>query len=159
MSRIRMRSFALMCAVLLIACAREENGEDTATMEDTTAVAPMPEGISLADVAGTWTINATTETGETVPQFEMVASADPTGWEMHFPDREPVLVRIVEVAGDSIVTETGPYESILRPGVQVTTHAVYRLEGDRLIGTTVAHYQTSEADSVITVRSEGTRAP
>jgi hypothetical protein len=68
-------------------------------------------------------------------------------------------MRVLEVAGDSIVTESGPYESILRPGVQVSTHAVYRIEGDRLVSTTVARYQTSGADSVAIVHGEGTRAP
>lgn len=160
MSRIRRRNIVAAFAVLQIACAGEETGEgeEPATM-DTTAVAPEPPGISLADVSGTWIVNATAETGQTVPQFELVATADRSGWEIHFPDREPVLMRVVEIAGDSIVTEAGPYESVLRPGVQVTTHAVYRLEGDRLIGTTTAHYQTTEPDSVVTVRSEGTRAP
>jgi hypothetical protein len=155
-----MGTFALLC-VLLAACAREEagEGEDTAVMEDTMAVAPEPVGISLADIAGTWLVNARSEAGQAVPQFELMATADPSGWELRFPDRDPIQMRVVEVTGDSIVTEAGPYESVLRPGVQVTTHAVYRLEGDRLIGTTVARYETADADSVVIVHSEGTRAP
>lgn len=159
MSRIVL-GLALGC-VLWTACAREEavEDEDTAVMEDTMAAAPEPAGISLADVAGTWIVNATSETGQAVPQYELVATADRSGWEIRFPDRDPIALTVVEVARDSIVTEAGPYESVLRPGVQVSTHAVYRLEGDRLVGTTVAHYQTTDPDSVITVRSEGTRAP
>lgn len=150
---------ALAC-VLLAACAQEaDDAEDSAVTEDTLAVAPEPAGISLADVAGTWVVDARTEAGEAVPQFELIATADPSGWELRFPDREPIEMRILEVAGDSIVTESGPYESILRPGVQVSTHAVYRIEGDRLVSTTVARYQTSGADSVAIVHGEGTRAP
>jgi hypothetical protein len=158
MSKIALRFLALALGVLLIGCAQEEPGEDEETMtEDTTAVAPA--GISLADVAGTWTVNAVSEAGDTVPQFELVATPDPSGWVFHFPDRDPVAIRIVEVTGDSIVTEAGPYESLLRPGTQVWTHGVWRLEGDRLVGTTTAHFQTSDPDSVVTVRSEATRAP
>jgi predicted small secreted protein len=159
MSKIMM-ALALTC-FLLSACARDETGEgeDTAVMEDTTAAVPEPVGISLADVAGTWVINARSETGQEVPQYELVATADPSGWEIRFPDRDPIPAQVVEVSGDSIVSEAGPYESVLRPGVQVTTRSVYRLEGDRLIGTTVAHYQTTDADSVVIVRGEGTRAP
>lgn len=150
---------ALAC-VLSAACAQEaDEAEDSAVTEDTLAVAPEPAGISLADVAGTWVVDARTETGEAVPQFELIATADPSGWELRFPDREPIQMRVLEVAGDSIVTESGPYESILRPGVQVSTHAVYRIEGDRLVSTTVARYQTSGADSVAIVHGEGTRAP
>jgi len=158
MSRIVM-GFGLAC-VLMAACAQEAGeGEDTAVTEDTLAAAPEPVGISLADVAGTWVTEARGEAGEAVPGFEMVATADESGWEMRFPDREPIPVRVVEVAGDSIVTEAGPYSSILRPGAQVTTRSVYRLEGDRMIGTIVARYQTTEADSVLIVHSEGTRKP
>jgi hypothetical protein len=150
---------ALAC-VLSAACAQEaDEAEDSAVTEDTLAVAPEPAGISLADVAGTWVVDARTEAGEAVPQFELIATADPLGWELRFPDREPIEMRVLEVAGDSIVTESGPYESILRPGVQVSTHAVYRIEGDRLVSTTVARYQTSGADSVAIVHGEGTRAP
>lgn len=150
---------ALVC-VLSAACAQEaDETEDTALTEDTLAIAPEPAGISLADVAGTWVVDARTEAGEAVPQFELIATADPSGWELRFPDREPIRMRVLEVAGDSIVTESGPYESILRPGVQVSTHAVYRIEGDRLVSTTVARYQTSGADSVAIVHGEGTRAP
>jgi hypothetical protein len=152
--------FAL-ASVLLAACAQQEAGEteDTAVMEDTTAVTPEAAGISLAEVAGTWAVVARSETGQAVPPFQLIATTEPSGWELRFPDRDPIELRVVEVAGDSIVTEAGPYESVLRPGVQVTTHAVYRLEGERLIGTTVARYQTAEADSVVLVHSEGTRAP
>lgn len=150
-----------LVSVLLTACAREETGEgeDATVMDDTMAVAPEPAGISLVDVAGTWVVEAQTETGEAVPQFELLATADPTGWEMRFPDRDPIEVSVVEVAGDSIVTEAGPYESVLRPGVPVRVHAVYRLEGDRLISRTVARYETTGADSVVSISSEGTRAP
>jgi hypothetical protein len=40
----------------------------------------------------------------------------------------------------------------------VRTHSTFRLEGDRLMGTTVAHYETSDADSVLRLHVEGTRA-
>jgi len=65
--------------------------------------------------------------------------------------------RIVDLAGDSIVADAGPYESALRKGVKVTTHSVFRLQDGKLVGTTVAHYATKGADSVLNLRSEGTR--
>lgn len=159
MSKIMMA--LTLTSILLSACARGETGEgeDTTLLEDTTAAAPEPEGISLTDVAGTWVMNARSEAGQAVPEYELVATADPSGWEIRFPDREPIPAQVVEVSGDSIVSEAGPYESVLRPGVQVTTHSVYRLEGNRLIATTVARYETSDADSVVIVHGDGTRAP
>lgn len=150
---------ALAC-VLAVACAQEAGESDTSpATEDTLATPAESAGISLADVAGTWVSTATAESGESVPGFELVATAGESGWEMRFPDREPIPMRILEVAGDSIVAEAGPYSSILRPGAQVSTTSVYRLQGDRLVGRIVARYQTTEADSVVVLHSVGTRTP
>jgi hypothetical protein len=65
----------------------------------------------------------------------------------------------VSTSGDSIIVDAGPFESVRRDGVTVRTRAAYRIEGDRMIGTTVARYETSGADSVLRLRTEGTRAP
>jgi hypothetical protein len=89
----------------------------------------------------------------------MVATADTSGWTMTGPKGKPVPVRVVAVAGDSIVTEAGPFESFIRKGVQVTTRTVSRLQDGKLVGTIEAHYATKSGDSVSTRRSEGTRAP
>jgi hypothetical protein len=70
-----------------------------------------------------------------------------------------VATRIVSVAGDSIVMTAGPFESVRRRGVQVTTHSILRKEGDRLVGVTHASYATTGADTSLTLRTEGTRAP
>jgi hypothetical protein len=77
-------------------------------------------------------------------------------WTMTMAGREPVPVR-VRVDGDSIMTETGPFSSVLREGVMVTTSAVYRVEGGNLVGTLVARYDGAGADSVMTGRQEATR--
>jgi hypothetical protein len=162
MSMITQRCLAVACGIFLIGCAQEEPAEEETMVEDTTAMAPEPAGIALADVAGMWIVTGTTEAGEAIPPYELTATADQTGWEFRFPDypdRGTIPVRVLEVAGDSVVTETDRFESALRPGVQVWTHAVYRLEGDRLVGDLVAHYETTEPDSVLNIRVEGTRAP
>jgi hypothetical protein len=158
MSGITVRGLALACGVLLLACAREEPGEEqeTAAVDEEPATATT---ISLDDAAGTWSMRGTTEAGDTVPSYELVASADQSGWTIHFPNRPPVPVRIVAVAGDSILTEAGPFESVIRPGVQVSTYYVYRLQDDKLVGNGVARYETTGPDSVLRIRNEGTRAP
>jgi hypothetical protein len=94
----------------------------------------------------------------TLVTYELVATADPSGWTFNFPKRPPVPVRVA-AAGDSIVIDAGPYESLLRKGVQVTTHGVARLQDGKLMGATTAHYKTTGADSVLPLRFEGTRAP
>ena len=78
---------------------------------------------------------------------------------MTFADRPPIPMRVIAVAGDSIVTETGPYESVRRKGVQVRTYGVVRRQGDRLVGSTVARYSASGPDSVLRFRMEATRVP
>jgi hypothetical protein len=58
------------------------------------------------------------------------------------------------VAGDSIVTEAGPYESLQRKRVQV-----YRLRDGKSVSTFEARYALKGGDSVAERRSEGTREP
>jgi hypothetical protein len=162
-----MRRFPLLgiacCTLALAACGGgDTEGTDTAMGDTAGMVAPMPApaALSLADVAGRWNMRAVPESGDTTPtMYVLTATADTTGWTITFPNREPVPTRVVAVAGDSVVTETGPYESARRRGVQVTTQAVFRMMGDSLVGTTVAHYRTTGADSVLRLRSSGTKAP
>ena len=161
MPRINSRCLALALGIPLMGCAAEETAQDE-LVEDTTAMAPEPAAPSLADFAGTWTFTGTTETGQTPPPYELTATADQSGWTFRFPDlpeRGDIPVRVLEVSGDSVVTETDRFESALRPGLQVWTHTVYRREGDRLVGDLVAHYETTGADSVLNIAVEGTRAP
>ncbi len=87
------------------------------------------------------------------------ATANTSGWTFNFPNRKPVPVRVVAVDGDSIVTEAGPFESVLRKGVQVTSRTVNRLQDGKLVGATVARYATSRPGSVLRLRFEGTHAP
>jgi hypothetical protein len=68
-------------------------------------------------------------------------------------------MRVVSVNGDSIVTEAGPFESVRRKGVQVTTRTALRKVGDRLVGATRARYASTGADTVLILRTEATRAP
>jgi hypothetical protein len=92
--------------------------------------------------------------------YVFTATANSDGWSIKFPDRaRPVPVKVVAVAGDSVVIDAGPYPSVLRKGVQVRTHGAMRLQDGKLVGTTIAHYSVKTADSVRTVRMEGTRVP
>ncbi len=154
-----MRRFALLCcAAVLVGCAKTED-QPAADSAAVSATAAPPATISLADVAGKWAVSATDEAGKNVVTYAMTATADTSGWTFTFPKRKPVPVRVVAVEGDSIVTEAGPYESVLRKGVQVTTRNVSRLQDGKLVGTTEARYAGGGADSVLMVRTEGTREP
>jgi hypothetical protein len=148
------------CAIALIGCnkPKEEPAMESTAAAPEAPAAPAP--IALADIAGKWSVRSMTESGDsTLVTYELVASGDTSGWSLNFPKRKPVPMRVVAVAGDSIVTEAGPFESVLRKGIKVTTQSVMRLKDGKLVGTTTAHYATSGADSVRNLRIEGSRAP
>ena len=148
------------CAIALVGCSKpkeEPPMESTAAAPEAPA-APAP--IALADIAGKWSVRTMAETGDSVlVSYELVASSDTSGWSLNFPKRKPIPMRVVAVAGDSIVTEAGPFESALRKGIKVSVQSVTRLQDGKMVGTTVAHYATTGADSVRNLGFEGTRAP
>jgi hypothetical protein len=150
------------CAVVLLACGQTKDqpavdqAAQPATDSATMAPAPAPPAaISLADVKGKWKMKTMAE-GSDSTMVEYTLDAGDAGWTLHFPKRPPVPTKPT-ADGDSIVADAGPYESALRKGVKVTTHSVFRLKDGKLVGTTVAHYATKGADSVLNLRSEGTR--
>jgi hypothetical protein len=156
-----MRRITLLCsAVFLMACAKTETPP-----VDTMAVAPPPAPeaapaapISLKDVAGKYAFTGKNEAGDTtLVTYELNATADTTGWTLVFPKRKPIAQRVVSVAGDSIVLESGPYDSEIYKGVKVTTNTVYRLQDGKLVGRTVARYDRTGPDTMRIVISEGIR--
>jgi hypothetical protein len=142
--------------LIMLGCERETAEE--ATEEQAADTVASAATISLADVAGTWDMRAVPEAGAdtTTTVFQIQARAD--GWTLMLPDRDPIEA-IVIPSGDSILVDAGPFWSVRRDSVMVSTNSVFRLAGDRLVGTMVAHYQTTDADSVLRLHVEGTRAP
>lgn len=164
--RRRTAALVALCTVTVAACGR---GGERAAATDTAAAAAAPgaepapaapaAALTAADLAGTWEMRATPETGDTTPTaYRLTATNTTTGWSMQFPDGPKVDVRPT-FGGDSLVIEAGPYASVRRKGVQVTTRSVLRREGDRMVGRTVARYRTTGPDTMLVLRSEGTRAP
>ena len=156
-----MRSLTLCCCVALLAgCAKPEQQAAKDSTEAMMAAGATAAPISLASIAGKWSLRTMIAGSDSVvTTLEMEATGNESGWTFNFPGRAPVPIRVVAVEGDSIVTEAGPYESVLRKGVQVSIHGVMRLQDGKLVGTTVAHYSTSGPDSVVDLRTEGTRVP
>ena len=155
-----MRPLALLCCALaLVACSKADD-----TPADTAAPAPAapppPAPLNLADVAGTWDVKGMNMAGDsTLITYVVKATADTTGWTITFPGRPAIPMRVTSVAGDSVTIEAGPYASALRKGMQVRTTGSMRLQGGKLMGHTTARYNTKTADSVLMLRSEGTKRP
>ena len=160
-----MRCFPLICATAILAgCGKPASRapDEHAAMDTSAQAGPAAQAaeatISLADIAGKWKMRTTDESGGHPVEAVLNATADSSGWTMTAPKRKPVPVRVVAVAGDSIVTESGPYESFILKGVQVTTRTVSRLQDGKLVGVTEAHYALKGGrDSVARRLSVGTR--
>ena len=158
-----MRRPALLLAVSLAvaACTASDQSAADSAAGDSAANASASGNATLASMAGTWNMRTMPEQGDSVLLTYVVnARSDTSGWTITFPGREALPARVLSVDADSVVIEVGPYESALRPGVQVTTRSVSRVQGDRMMGTAVARYRgVTTADSVVRLRVEGTRAP
>jgi hypothetical protein len=143
---------------MMSACGGGEAGKDAAA-DTMPAVTATPPGLTPAQVAGTWNVKAWNDAGDSIPGFTLIATPDPAGWTMTFANRPTMPVRTV-FAGDSVVAEWGPYESVLRPGVTVTSSTVNRLVDGKLVGALTAKYHAQTgADSIMHGKTEGTKAP
>lgn len=146
------RAALLLVLPVMLACSKKEAPPADTMAVATEAAAPAP------NVAGKWTVNVMPEGKDTVLlTYALDATNDMTGWKITLPGREPMDLRVVSMDNDSIVIENGPYPSALQKGVNVTTHSNMRLDGDRIVGTTIARYDVKTADSVRMLRTEGTR--
>ena len=156
-----MRSIVVLaCATVLAGCSKADDrtvGE--ATLRDSMETEAPAATISLSDVAGKWKIHSTDADGGNPVDAELLATADTSGWTLKGPRGKFIPVRVVAVAGDSIITEAGPYESFILKGVQVRTRNVSRLQDGKLVGTLEAHFARDGRDSVSQRVSEGTRVP
>ena len=155
------------CAAVLAGCAKKESAsaDSTSAMASstssatTTTTTTTPAPLNLADVAGKWNMRSVPLSGDTsATTYVLTATANTSGWSMTFPGRAtPVPVK-VSVDGDSIMLAAGPYSSVRRKGVQVTTNGVARLQNGSIVGSTTAHYKVKSADSVLVLSTTGTRA-
>ncbi len=153
-----MRSLTLVLgAAVLVACSKPE--APPAAEPAPPAPPPAPAPINLADVAGNWTVKAMPEAGDSVLlTYTMHATAADTGWTVTFPGRKPLAMQVMTM-GDSIMTTVAAYQSVLRKGQKVSTQGIMHLRDGKLVGTTIAHYATTKADSVARLRMVGTKVP
>ena len=156
-----MKRFGLaVCALALVACAKaDETAADSAGATAAAATAAAPAPLKASDLAGTWAMTGKNVANDsTIVTYESTFEND-TAFTLTFSNGQKVPGKITGVAGDSLTFEAGPYASVLRKGVQVHTIGTFRLQDGKLVGTTTAHYNTKKADSVMTIRTEGTRKP
>lgn len=165
--RIKSRVAIAGSIVLVVAgCAKSDQAaKDSAAAAVSAMAAPAPapapaSAVSLSDFAGTWQVSAVPESGKdsTPTKYTLTATADTSGWFITFPSGLKVPLHVA-LSGDSITERTGTFASQRRKGVKVMTEGSLRLQDGKLTGTTIAHYSKAGADSVLHLRTEGTRKP
>ena len=149
------RAALLLALPVMLACTKKD-----AAVADSAAVAPDTSAAVAAPVnyAGNWTVTVMPADKDTVLlTYDLTSTNDTTGWKMKLPNRPEMSPKVLSMNNDSVVIHNGPYSSALRKNVQVTTHSVMRMEGDKMVGNTVATYATKAADSVVNLRTSATR--
>jgi len=158
-----MRHLAVFCcAAVLVGCKKSEvppPQDTTAAMAPAApAASESTAAISLANLAGKWKLRTTDKAGGKAVESGLTATADTAGWTLTRPNGKVVPVHVA-VEGDSIILEPKAYESALKKGVQVRSRMVFRLQGDKLVGSNEARYHLSTGDSVADRPAEAVRAP
>ncbi|HUF50204.1 MAG TPA: hypothetical protein VMN60_05190 [Longimicrobiales bacterium] len=145
---------ALLAVVLIIGC----QSDDAAPADDepVPAAEATPTAPTLAEFAGTWQ-NSVTLNGvpDPVPST-LTGTAAGNDWTMSLEGR-PSIPLTVSIVGDSLISQSAEYESILRPGVMVTVRTASVLRNGMLEGTVIATYRTPTGEEVVNGTLTGTR--
>jgi len=161
----RTSRLVLCCTAFVVAaCAKKEAPKDTTAAMAPAAAAPAPApapALAAADVAGNWHFAATPTTGKdtAATEFDLAATADSADWSMTFTKSKLKVPAKHSISGDTLTISAGPFASQRRKGVKVSTVSKLKLDGGKLVGETTARYEKAGADSVATLRTEGTKAP
>jgi len=135
---------ALFAGLTTVAAAQNPPAPTPAPAAHPAAAAPQA-GAKLADYAGTWdTKTMVGPKDSVVATYTLTVSADGKTWTRQFPNRDPIATRVLAFGGDSVVTETGPYQSVLRPGQTVTTWVHGHYHGKTMTGTFESHYASGD---------------
>ena len=156
-----MRCLALIIsASIVVACtSKEAPPTPPAPPAAPSAQTSPPAPINLTAIAGKWNFKVMGQTNDSVlTTYTLVVTTDTTGWVMTLPKRKPLTLHVA-ISGDSVMLRSPEYQSVLRRGLKVNTTSVLRVSGDKLVGNSVAHYAIATHDSVLELRSVGTKAP
>jgi len=110
----------------------------------------------VSGAAGTWNTKTMIGPKDSVATtFVLTIAADGKSATIRFPNRDAIPTRILAMGGDSVVTEAGPYPSVLRPGQTVSSlRAVAHYKGNTMTGTFEAHYSNGD---VVKGKTKATR--
>jgi hypothetical protein len=139
----------LLCVLLVAACGAAEQPPQAEPAADVGAY-------DIADYAGTWENVVTLDGVDTPIPSTMSGNAAGTDWTMSLEGRPGIPLQVV-VVGDSLISESAEYESILRPGVMVSVRTSSVLQDGVLLGNVVTDYRTAEGNQQVHGTLRGTR--
>lgn len=148
-------SAILLCTLMVVGCAGDVESDAEAEMPSEEA---MESATGLAAFAGTWQNVVTLEgVADPIPSTTS-GSASGTDWTMTLEGRDPIALQ-VSMSGDSLVTQSAEYESILREGVMTTVRSAVVQTGDSRSGVVVVTYRTPDGEEIVNGTITGMRAP
>jgi hypothetical protein len=152
-----MRRHLVLAVFAVAACAKTETPADTAAAA-APAPPPAPAAITAADLTGTWEMKTMPMDRDTVvATSETMMTGTTEGWTMKLPgNASPIPIKVVSIAGDSVVSEAGPFNSAVRRGQKVTIHTIQHLKNGQITG--VLHAKYGNGDTA-TFRVTGTKKP
>lgn len=132
----------LVPLLFFAACSKAE----TPATDSPAVTASTPAMLTSADVAGTWDAQGMSIGNDTVVvTFTMTNTDTGAGTWITFPSGVKVQNTRRQVDGDSMVSETGPFKSQVRKGLDVaSTRTVLRLMDGKLAGTTHSRYANGD---------------
>lgn len=136
----------ILCTAAVLACITAAAAAQQAS-----------HGIKLTNAAGVWDSKTLGPKDSVVATTVLTNTADGKGWTMAFATGDPIALRVVSSAGDSVITEAGPFASRVRQGQTVTLlHTVSHYKGNEMWGTSRAQYSTGDT---LTYKITATRRP
>lgn len=153
----------LLIALATLSCSKPDNSTfDTTTTVSATSLNPSASAtaaanVSLAQMIGTWHGKSMPEHQDTVlDTWTLQAPTDSSKWTVTMSNGQTIPLHIVAIAGDSVVSQLGPYKNAADNGQVETIRSVTRIQSGKIVGTAETRL-ASNRDSVVRVRLQGTK--
>lgn len=156
--RNMLTAFALATATASLAAQGTKQGKAPSA-----APPAAPAAIAIPAVAvGTWDGKSMIGPKDSVVATSSMTIAADGKVSLTLTGRATMQARVLAAGGDSVSIEVGPYESVVKKGLQATTHMTQHFNGNAANGTFDAKYSdgsTLKGKGVATRKAESAKAP
>ncbi len=156
MRRMKTAPVLLVIAALTACGGTKEAATDSAAAAPVASAEPAaPAAKTVADFAGTWQMTSNVQ-GAAKPVSSTLVSGTGNSWTLTLEGRPAMQVQM-SMSGDSLITQSPEYESVLRKGVKVTTRTAVVMSGETITGNMEAVYRTPKGEERVPGTITGTR--